>query len=399
MTVSQRAVLWTTCLSHGLIHVFELSVPALLVLIQQEFGVGDLSMGEVVTLYGLLFGLGALPAGFLVDRLGSRILLVACLWGSSLSMLGMALSPNLLGFSICAAFMGLGLSIYHPAGTALITHAMPPTGRVFALHGMAGNTGVASATVIAGTLGALVGWRWALGLLAASGVLLGVRALGLPDTAGRFEPSGRPRSGGTWLDFVLLLIAASFMGMVYRGMTTFLPKFFALRYSPDATSGAAVGGALTTAALMVGLLGMYAAGRLADSGVRPAWVFLAGALFQAPFLVAIGFAGGPVLVPLAMGVAFFHFLTQPVGNQMVARFTPPELRGLGYGIYFFFTFGAGSLGALLSGWVSEKFDLSRAFPALAIVLVPAVIVSLLLALLGNRGEADSVPPDPQPTIL
>jgi MFS family permease len=399
MTASQRSVLWTTCLSHGLIHVFELSVPALLVLIQQEFGVGDLSMGEVVTLYGLLFGLGALPAGYLVDRVGSRVLMVACLWGSSVGLLGMALSPSLLSFSASAAFMGLGLSIYHPAGTALITHALPPTGRVFALHGMAGNTGVASATVIAGTLGALVGWRWALGLLAAVGILLGLRALTLPDAAARPETNGRSRAGGSWPEFVLLLIAAAFMGMVYRGMTTFLPKFFALRYAPEAPAGAAVGGALTTAALMVGLLGMYAAGRLADSGVRPAWVFLAGALFQTPFLVALGFAGGPVLVPLAMGVAFFHFLTQPVGNQMVARFTPPELRGLGYGIYFFFTFGAGSLGALLSGWVSEKFDLARAFPVLAIVLVPAVLVSLLLALLGNRRAVDSPTPDPEPTIL
>ena len=46
------------------------------------------------------------------------------------------------------------------------------------------------------------------------------------------------------------------------------------------------------------------------------------------------------LVPLFMGVSFFHFFTQPSGNHMVAEFTPPRLRGLGYGVYLLMTFGA-----------------------------------------------------------
>ena len=129
MTFRQRQVLWTTCLSHGLIHVYELCVPPLLILIQNEFGAGDLQMGKVIALYGRLFGVGALPAGYLVDRLGSKTLLTACLWGSSLAMVGMAVSPSLGWFAVCAAAMGLSLSIYHPAGTALITHAMSPTGK------------------------------------------------------------------------------------------------------------------------------------------------------------------------------------------------------------------------------------------------------------------------------
>ena len=73
---SQRKVLTTTCLSHGLVHVYELSVPALLLLIQAEFGSGDLQMGTVVNALALLFGLGALPTGYLVDRFGSRPLLL-----------------------------------------------------------------------------------------------------------------------------------------------------------------------------------------------------------------------------------------------------------------------------------------------------------------------------------
>ena len=169
MTHDQRSVLTTTCLSHATIHVFELSIPALLWLIQSDFGADDLQMGTVAAFYALLFGVGALPAGFLVDRLGSKALLVMCLWGGSVSLLGMAASSTIVSFAVAAGFMGLALSIYHPAGTALITHAIPLSGRVFAYHGMAGNLGVAGSSVIAGTLGALLGWRWALALLASAG--------------------------------------------------------------------------------------------------------------------------------------------------------------------------------------------------------------------------------------
>ena len=117
----------------------------------------------------------------------------------------------------------------------------------------------------------------------------------------------------------------------------------------------------------------------ADGGYRPPLVFLAGAVLQVPFFVAVAFSGGPALLPLFMGVAFFHFFTQPVGNHMVADFTPPRLRGLGYGIYFFAVFGAGSLGASLGGWISETFSLSTAFVAMAGVLLPSILAMAVLA--------------------
>lgn len=379
-------MLAATCLSHGLIHVYELSVPALLLLIQASFGIGDLKMGNIAALYTLLFGLGALPAGWLVDRLGSKAPLVGCLWGGSLGLLGMAASPGIPAFALSAACMGLALSIYHPAGTALITHSMPATGRVFAWHGMAGNLGVAGASLVAGSLGALLGWRWALGILALLGFALGARVLGLPTPqVGEI----RAREGrGRWSGFALLLVATVFMGMVYRGMTTFLPKFLATTYATDAKLGTALGGWLTTAALLLGLGGMWVAGRWIDRGAHPALAFLVGAAAQAPFLVAIGLAAPALALPLFMGVAFFHFFTQPAGNQMVASFTPPRLRGLGYGVYFLMTFGVGAAGATLGGWVSERWGLTWTFPVLAAVLAPSVVAMAALLRFARRAGGE-----------
>ena len=390
MTSAEHRILWTTSLSHGLIHVYELAIPALLILIQADFGTGDFAMGRIVGLYGLLFGLGALPAGFLVDRLGSKSLLTGCLWGSALCMAGLALSPSLGWFTACAGCLGLSLSIYHPAGTALITTALPVTGRNFATHGMVGNLGVAGSSVIAGSLGALFGWRWAIGSLALLGAVLGMRVLALA-TPELQEVRRRP-GRGHWPGFAMLLVAMAFMGMVYRGITTFLPKLLGTRFASDAGASTAIGGLLTTLALLTGLLGMYVAGRLVDRGVPPARVFLLGAVMQTPLLLAIAYVGNLGLLPLMMTVAFFHFITQPAGNYMVAEFVPPRLRGLGYGIYFFVTFGAGAFGATFGGWVSERAGLTWAFAALAALLVPAILAGVVLTLPRFRGKRDPDPP-------
>lgn len=369
---TRRSVLTATCISHGWIHVCELSVPALLLAIQAEFGVGDLEMGRTVAIYALLFGAGSLPAGLLVDRFGSRLMLLVCMFGAGLSLAAMAISPDLTTFSFAAAGMGLSLSIYHPAGTAWISHVLPHSGRVFAWHGMAGNTGVASASIIAGGLGWWLGWRLALATLAAVSIVIGLRLTMIRSGRQPRRVAGSGRLTHRYA-FVMLLVSIGFMGMIYRGMTTFLPKLFAERLSEEVERGVLIGGIWTSVALFTGLAGMYVAGRLSDRGLHPATVFMIGAALQVPFLVLIPQVGGMLTVPLVMGVAFFHFFTQPVGNQLVARLTPPEMRGTAYGVYFLLGFGLGSTGAYLGGWVSERYGLPFAFMALAILAVPAVL--------------------------
>ncbi len=358
--------------------MLELATPALLILIATEFEAGDLRMGQVVTLLGLLFGLGALPAGLLVDRFGSRTLFVVALWGAAVAVIVMAVAPTLSVFAGGAMLLGAAISLYHPAGTALLTHATSATGSVFARHGMAGNAGIASATIFVGGLGGLFGWRVALGSLAIPAVVIGAAALTL-----RTPPMADVRSSkgtGDPRSLVLLLASAACMGVVYRGATTFLPKAFALAAGAEGAEAAAVGGAFTTAALIVGVAGMYGAGRAIDAGWSRPKMFLGAAALQIPFLLLLGMTGaGPMgLLPIAMGLALFHFMTQPIANNMVADYTPARLRGMGYGLYFLCMFGAGSVGSTYAGWVSETWGFSWIFPALAILLIPPIFAATQL---------------------
>jgi MFS family permease len=183
------------------------------------------------------------------------------------------------------------------------------------------------------------------------------------------------------------------MGMVYRGVATFLPKFLAVTYASGSGAATAIGGTLSTLALLAGLAGMHVAGRAIDRGLHPAWAFVAGAAGQAPFLLAIGWAGRGAVLPLFATVAFFHFVTQPAGNRLVAEFTPARLRGLGYGVYFLMTFGVGAIGASLGGFVSEAFGLARVFPAFAAVLIPSAAAALALTRTRLRPSHEPEAPD------
>lgn len=389
MTAGSRRVLWTVSCAHAFVHVCELAIPALLLLVQREFGVGDFALGRVVTFYGLLFGGLALPAGWLVDRLGARPLLLVCVGGAAASVAAVGLAPGFGAFSVAACAMGAFLAIYHPAGTTWITTALPLSGGVFAAHGIAGNLGVACTAAVMGSLGAWLGWRAAMLCLGGVGALLVVALATLPASSAAGVPG--KKDGGALARFAWLLAGMVFVGTVYRGLTTFLPKFFAVRYGAEGNA-VAVGGFFTTAALLVGLVGMLAAARLTDRGARPDRVFLAAVLLQIPFLALLARPEGSWLLPSAMGVAFFHFMTQPVGNYMVARNTPPRLRGVGYGLYFFVSFGAGAVGAAFGGWVSEEWGLPRVFPALGAALLPAVVcASALVFFSGARGRSTRHP--------
>ena len=71
-------------LAHAMVHTFEHSLPAVEQMIGDDFEVGKERTGGLGTIWRLPFGLGALLAGYLADRFGSKRLLIVYLLGSYL---------------------------------------------------------------------------------------------------------------------------------------------------------------------------------------------------------------------------------------------------------------------------------------------------------------------------
>ena len=65
MTKNEKNILAITGSSHLLVHSLMLTLPSLIPLIRNEFNVRIDTLGFVVSISALFFGLGAIPAGWL----------------------------------------------------------------------------------------------------------------------------------------------------------------------------------------------------------------------------------------------------------------------------------------------------------------------------------------------
>jgi MFS family permease len=177
MNWNDRAITGFTMAGHAMVHTFELSIPILMTVWLVEFSATPATFGTVVAVGYAMFGVGALPGGVLVDRFGSRLLIVACLFGMGGSFLVLGLVPGIGGITVALAVWGLAASVYHPAGLTLISNGVEKRGAAFAYHGMAGNVGIAGGPFVTALL--LVGFDWRTAVMVLAVPALAAGAAGL----------------------------------------------------------------------------------------------------------------------------------------------------------------------------------------------------------------------------
>src|SRR5205823_10051970 len=159
--------------AHGISHFSGLVLPPIFPLLTDAFGVGYTEFGLLTALMYVASGVMQTPAGMLVDRLGPAPVLIAGLGLLSGAIMLFGLAPGfwwLVPLSIAA---GLGSCVFHPADYAIMTARVGARrlGRAYSAHSLAGNIGWIAAP--AGVLGltALFGWRAALVILGAAGLM------------------------------------------------------------------------------------------------------------------------------------------------------------------------------------------------------------------------------------
>ena len=433
MDQNDRAAVALATVGHASVHTFELAIPLFIPLWLAEFetlslgvatvGFDAATAGALVTVGYALFGIGALPGGVLADRVGSKRLIVACLFGMSAAFVVLASAPTALAVGAALALWGAAASVYHPAGLAMLSRAASERGRAFAYHGIAGNLGIALGPFVVAV--ALVVADWLTVALALAVPVLVVAALatrisvderaaveadgsadrvdaegeggiedvdteadGGDDRAGSVESFAEFAAGSRRLflgGFVLIFPVVVASGLYYRGILTFLPEVLS---TYDAFAAVVVGD-LEVATyryayaglLAVGVLGQYAGGRVSDH-VEPARAlapaFLALAVLALAFLPA---ANAGLLPFLALGVALgvALFFVQPLYQAAVAEHTPAGTRGLSYGYTYLGVFGVGALGGGLAGGILEFAGAPSLFGALAVIAGVGALAALALS--------------------
>ena len=365
-----RLVLLISC-AHAMVHVYELSLPSVELRIADEYRPEDVQAGKELTgmlswWWRLPWGLGALGAGWLVDRFGSRRMLALYLLGVSATCLIVGVVQDLSLLFVTMFSMGALASIYHPAGLALISHETRADNRTRALglHGIFGSLGIGFAPFAVGSLlAAGLTWRQYYGVLAIPGILLGLlfgyyalrheRRVELPAFA-RTASTSASVERPAWGSFFILTCVAVLQGFIYSAVLAFLPRYLS-DWQPSGfdLSNATRGNYLASGVLLAGCLGQYLSGRLAKPHLlerQMAFVMYA----NVPFLLWMAYAQDLQRVWAAGAFAIIHFMHQPIYNSLIAKYTSRARRSLCYGFSFAMGLGIGGAGAFFAGTTTHE---------------------------------------------
>ncbi len=405
----ERRVIVSASLAHAITHGLELTFAALLVRIGLEFGATLATLGVVANAGTFTFGATALPAGFLSDRFGPRAMITGCLALAAACSIFVAVSPNLAVLAVSLAVLGGAIGLYHPPGTAMVSTVIERRGMAFALHGIAGNVGIALAPAIATGVAVLVSWR-------AAYVVLALFALAVALTVWRLAPDRdealkrsyeaadaararlatlgpgvrvrtTPPAQRTWTSpaLVLIYVCTIGTGFIYRGSLTFLPAHLEehLELSIFGWSPEAVAGAMSSLVLFAAVFGQILGGTLSDRiSLERAAIPVAASII--PMLALVGAGGGVFLLLAASGFVLFNFAGQPIFNGLTADYAPVNAAGRAFGIQFFLSFGVGSFAASGAGFIADRAGTGAAFYALAGVAATLTVLVVVVALGANR---------------
>ena len=374
---------------HFLSHFYVLCLPPLFPFFKSEFGVSYAALGLLLSIRSIANGTMQVPVGFLVDRIGARVVLTT---GITMMAVGIALISFVQSYWALVALVvviGVGSSTFHPADYSLLNASIAGSkiGRAFSLHTFSGQLGTATAPVIIIFLATLFDWRTALVLVGLVGIaVMGVLATQwnrIPEdgaTSKKKAASSMPSLGpetlrgniGILLSKPMLIFLAfySMTSLASGGLQAFtVVALVSLHDTPLAAASGALTGYLFASALGV-LLGGVIADRTTRHDIQAALAFIAGALIM---LVVGGVSLHFTVIVFALTLAgLTQGMIRPARDMMVRAAVPKGAIGRAFGFVSAGASVGGALSPVLFGWVIDLGKPEWVFYLLAIIMVLSI---------------------------
>ena len=389
-----RAAIAFSNFGHTCTHMFTVLYATAVLHLPQVFG---LPYGEMLTLSSLglmLFGVAALPAGWLGDR-WSQVGMIVIFFlgiGAGAIVTGLADGPDMIFAGL--TLIGLFAAIYHPVGIAWIVASARKQGMSLGINGVFGNAGNSVAPVFVGVMIDYFSWRAAflvpgvVAVLAGIALLVAWRRGWVADARTDRVPPLAREPGDAYRVFIILTVTMACSGFVYAGLTNTMPKMFEM----------GLGDGLDTSYTQIGLLVGIVSGAASASGILGGWladrfsarsIYLVFWMLQVPLLFVIASVAGASLLLVALLVLSFNLSFTAAENMLVAQYTPSRWRSLAYGAKFVLALGVAGLTVIFAGRV---FDSTGGFDLLYVWLGSAAIVAATAgALLPGRRRPVAVP--------
>jgi MFS family permease len=376
--------------AHFVSHYYILVLPPLFAFVRADYGVSYTELGLALTVFNAVSAVLQTPAGFLIDRINARLVLVA---GLICGAAGLAIASAVNSYWVLVAMfgvMGVGNTVYHPADYALLSRHVSPEriGQAYSVHTFAGMLGSAVAPIGMLFMHSLFGWRGAMLSAAVLGALVAMPLLLMRDEPER--GTSRPREtavpDASWRVLLTVPILINFLFFTilafgnYGLMNFAVVALGALHGTPIATANAALSGNLFLAAFGV-LLGGAIVARTKRHRLTTCLGLLGAGL---SVLISGAVDLGAMLLIVMMSLTGLCFgIIMPARDMIVRESTPPGA----FGKVFGFVTNGFNIGGILSPILFGAL-MDRGHPRLVFwVIVAAAIAAIVtVASAARRGS-------------
>ena len=376
-TVFYSKILSLLVLAHFGHHLLVALLVPLLPYIRDDFILDYSQAGWLVSAFTLAYGISQLPAGWLADRIGPRLMITIGISGVALAGLLVSISPTyvvMLFFLVLLGAMGGG---YHPAATPLVSASVVPEGRGRALgiHQIGGSASYFLSPLIAIALANAFGWRGSFIGLAipvfAFGIILYIfLSRHIYDKKSGTEAIVNELgifTSGKWRRLIVFLILAIVSEAVIWAVIAFIPLFLVDQLNIEEGAAGALLAVVYSGGLWAAPVGGYLCDRLGKVPMIIATSLFASLIIYLLTLISYGWSMSAVLV--AVGMSAFFLI--PVSETYLINHSPERKRSMILGIYYVGSIGgpgalAPAIGYLID-WIS--FDTSFAIVGAALATI------------------------------
>lgn len=377
-------------LAHGVSHFFQLLLPPLFPWIKEELALSYAELGALMAVFFVVSGFGQAAAGFVVDKVGARTVLLAGVGLLALSAVVTGLSDGYAGLALAAAIAGLGNCVFHPADFSLLNRRVSTTrlAHAFSVHGISGNLGYAVAPAF---LIGLAQWTgsWRTAALAAAAVaavvwlLLATNRL-LDDRQARAPLAASSRQSGAgstleflrlpqvWLCFAFFFVSALAIGGVQSFAPTALHQLYGMPLTVAALSYTAF--MLASAGGMV--VGGFAASRRADHDRLIAWCMAAAGAVSV--LLGVGIVPALAVLPLMALIGFGSGVANPSRDLLVRAAAPEGATGRVYGTVYSGLDAGMAVAPLIFGLIMDAARPGLVFAGVGVCQFLAIVTAVMV---------------------
>ncbi len=371
-------------------HVIGAMLRPLMPMIRTEFNLSYTEAGVVISAFAITSGISQLPAGWLADRFGPRIMVVTGVSGVAIAGIMIGLSQSylaLIAFLVLAAIIGGG---YHPASTSAISVLVPleRRGRALGIHLVGGSSCFWVVPLLAAPIAVAWGWRGAYVTLSIPAIILGIVLYILIRQRTQIRDDERKPSAASvsrtperirWRQLVPFLVMSVVTGTMMQSVAAYL-SLYAVDHLGVTETAAAMLMAITPA---VGLFAAPLGGYLSDRfGGVP--VLVTVSILAIPLIYMLGVVSNVLTlagVMIVMGIV--SFTRMPTSEAYIIGHTPEHRRSTILGFYFFAGAEIAGLLTPVMGNLIDRFGFYRSF-TIASVTSAVVTVMCLLFLWRNR---------------